>query len=229
MKLLSTLFVALTLFVGTVSAQTLTEGYLKMEVADVKADDEQMQSMIKQMMQGSVYEFWFNESHGKAQINMMGGMMDMVTLINNETKDVEMLMNAMGQKSYVVSNQSDAATKDVQKMDVKIDESDTKEILGYTCKKATISMGEQMAFSAYITEDISLSNSLLQGMENVNLPGFPLEYNVNAPGMMLTIKAVEIKKEVDKSIFKINPEGYTKMTQEEFAKSLGKMAGGMGF
>jgi len=45
----------------------------------------------------------------------------------------------------------------------------------------------------------------------------------------MTVTAQELKSDLDESVFELNTEGYKKMTMDEFQKSLGGMANGLGF
>ena len=51
---------------------------------------------------------------------------------------------------------------------------------------------------------------------------------MGAQGISMVYTTVEIKTEIDKSVFEINTDGYEEQTMEEFTKTMGAM-GGMGF
>ncbi len=219
-----------------INAQTvIKEGSIKFELSDVKTDNEEMK-MGLDMMKGMTMEMIFNESFSLTKMNMMGGMMVTQTLVNLDSKDMTMLFDMMGQKIKVVGNtdkmKKDAGKAEVPKIDVNEFKSETKEILGYNCYKVEMNVGSEneMKMFAYITPEIKASAKHMQGFEDVNLKGFPLEFTMEMGGMMtMTYTAVEVNKSVDAASFKLKDDGYELKTMEEFQQSMGSLGGGMGF
>ncbi|NNF36102.1 MAG: hypothetical protein HKN68_18500 [Saprospiraceae bacterium] len=219
------------------SAQTvLGEGYIKMEIVDATSDDEQM-AMGLEMMKGTQTEIFFMGGKSLSKVNMMGGMVETTTLFNSETEQMDMLFNMMGQKMHVSSTAAERALAQneqaalAKEMEVTYDESDTKEILGYNCVKANIahpSIQDGMSFSMYITKDIKADPKMIQGLQDIKIEGFPLEYVMSMPQMTMTISAVELKQEVDASVFDLDTGGYEKLTLQEFTDRM-KQFGGGGF
>ena len=218
-----------------VSAQTvISEGFIKMEIVDASSDDQQM-AMGLEMMKGTQTEIFFKDGMSLSKVNMMGGMVETTTLFNSETEQMDMLFNMMGQKMHVTSTPADRAMVQneqaalAKEMVVTYDETDTKEILGYTCIKADIShpsIQDGMSFSMYITKDIKADPKMIQGLQEINLEGFPLEYVMNMPQMSLSISAVEMSQEVDASVFKLETGGYEKLTFKEFTDRMAQFGGG---
>ena len=114
---------------------------------------------------------------------------------------------------------------------VTADKSDTKTILGYNAYKITVSnpATPDMNISGYVTEEIKAPTGAIQGMQGVDLPGFPLMIIIKSPQMSMTIETTSIKDEYDPAILDVDTTGYTKMTMEEFQKTMGGMGGGFGF
>lgn len=219
-----------------VNAQTvITEGSIKFELSDVKTDNEQMK-MGLDMMKGMTMEMIFNKTYSLTKMNMMSGMMVTQTLVNLDSKDMTMLFDMMGQKIKVVGNtdkiKEDAGKAAAPKIDVTEFKSENKEIMGYSCYKVEMKVGgeNEMQMFAYITPEIKASSKHMQGFEDVNLKGFPLEFTMEMAGMMtMTYTAIEVNKSVDDASFKLKDEGYELKTMEEFQQSMGAMGGGMGF
>jgi hypothetical protein len=216
----------------------LTQGMVKMEVTEVNSDNPQIAAQME-MFKGTQTEYYFSDEKSLVNANMMGGMMKMQTLTNNADEHVTMLFEAMGQKMMIESTKEERAEMEAGQSemadaaDIIYDKNDTKEILGYKCYKATVKMDAdpnmQMEFSMYITPELKASNKMIQGLQAYELEGFPLELVLNTDQMSLTTSAVDLKKEIDKSVFDLNTSGYTKMSFEEFQQSMGGMGGGMGF
>jgi len=225
------------LTVSLTAQGTLEKGYLKMELTEASSDNEQMAAGLE-MLKGSETEYFFDKDNSLVKQSMMGGMVNITTLVENKTEGINMFFDMMGQKMHVEtsteemeksaeSGQADA----MGEMKVTYDEADTKEILGYKCKKANItsSGAEGFTFGLYVTEDIKASPKMIQGLQKVDLKGFPLELVIDMGQMKMVYTTTEIKKEVDPAAFKISADGYKKMSFEEFQESMGAMGGGMGF
>ncbi len=226
---------ALILGVGTIMAQKeLTQGYIKMEMTEVNSDNEQM-AMQLQMLKGTQTEVHFKGDKYVTSMNMMGGMMVTQTFVNQKDKSFDMLMDMMGQKMWINSTMDEMnASENAQvakNAKVTYDKKDTKKILGYNAYKVMIEFPDQkdMSVTGYITEEIKTKANLMQGMEALELDGYPLEFTVTNPMMSMSMSTIEIKEDVDASKLEMNTEGYKKMTMEEFSKQMGGMSGGMGF
>jgi hypothetical protein len=221
---------------GALTAQTtMEEGYIKFEVTDVQAEDEQMAAQLS-MMKGTTNEVYFTKGKSLSKMNMMGGMMKMTVLANSEDNTGTMLFDAMGQKYKIpmTSEEKEAmkAKNEGQMGDLEFvyDKEDKKTIVGYECYKMTIKSEnmEGMEMSAYITEDIVAGAEVLQGVDASKMAGFPLEYIINQGQFSMVFSALEISDELDASVFELNTKGFKEMTMEEFQNAMGQM-GGMGF
>ena len=240
MKKITTLCFFLFLLVGTstFAQKEMKEGVIEMEITAIDSKNEQMAGMM-QMMKGSEMSVAFDKDNSLMTMNMMGGMMKTRALTKKGSKEMVTLIDAMGQKMMNKMSKEEVEktkhqSKDV-KMDVTYDKSDTKKILDYTCHKATIKIpapgqeGQFVEMNAYVTDDIVLSESLMQGVKAGQIKGTPLEYTVSMSqqGMefSMTFTTTGIKTSVDKSVFNLDTEGYKEMTLEQMQS----MGGGMGF
>ena len=213
-------------FMSTQAQKMLKEGKMVFEITEARADDAQMNTQV-QMAKGSMTTIYFTEKQQRMDMNMMGGMINMKT-INNPDKSSTMLMDMMGQKIKVnVSKEElEKATPEME-YDVTVDESDTKDILGYKCVKHVIKMkgGADMEMIAYVSKDIKTSKSVIDQAKGLKLDGTPLEYTISNMGMHITTIAKEISADLEKDVFSPSTEGYKEMTMEEFQS----MTGGGGF
>lgn len=232
-KILSLVVIFAVSIFTSINAQNLSSGMIVQELTDIKADDPAIK-MQMDMMKGSTNTVYFNNNKVLTEVDMMGGMMKMKTLTNTSDKSGYLLfdLGMLGLKNKV-----NISAEDVQKSEdnmdgvtVTYDKSDTKEILGYKCHKAIISSPEMQGaeITVYVTEEISITADIIQGISGDKINGFPLEYSIGAPGMQMVYSTVEIKDKVDASVFNINTDGYEEMTMEEFQKQMSSM-GGMGF
>jgi len=235
MKHLINHFLLLVPFAAITAQKTIEKGYVKMEITEVTSDDPQA-AMQLEMMKGTVTEVYFTDGIYKTTMTMMGGMIKMNNLVDTKTNKIDMLFDAMGQKMWVNTDIDQAKTNgtgtpDMSDFKVEYDKTQTKTILGYAAYKATIkpSASQDMTIEGWVTEEIKTDANIIQGMEDLKLQGFPLEFSIINPQMKLTFSATDIKETVADSEFVLKTEGYKKMTAEEFSEMMGSMGGGMGF
>jgi len=104
MKKLILTFFSLCLLVNIGVSQD--KGYIKMEITDVTTDNAEMAGYLE-MMKGTETEYFFNEEKSLVKANMMGGMVEMNTMVNNKDESMVMLMNTMGQKMHIESTKAE--------------------------------------------------------------------------------------------------------------------------
>ena len=167
----------------------------------------------------------FDEKSSATQMDMMGGMISVKTISvdKNNPKDTRMLMDMMGKK-YEVTGESEgfgntdvASLKDAES--VTYDKKATKEILGYKCYKALVTMNGGTVNTFYITEAIAVQSL---PTDKLKLTGFPLEVEVNSEKGKVVLLVTAVDKAPSASCFTV-PEGYKKVTQEELQQELGGM------
>ncbi|MBK8700716.1 MAG: hypothetical protein IPN29_14735 [Saprospiraceae bacterium] len=221
-------------FVSTYAQKTLNKGMITMEITEVTSPDEQT-AMMLEMMKGSQTEVYFDGTKHASKMSMMGGMVEVKTYVNQDSKSMDMLMDMMGQKMWIASNLDEMA-KDEQAQKaasakVEYDKSKKKEILGYNCYAMTVTLPDagDMKLTGFVTEDIKTDANIIQGMQSIKFQGFPIEYTVENPMMKMTMTAVAIKDTLDVSKLEAKTDGYNKMTMAEFKAKMGNMGGGFGF
>ena len=212
---MKSLFIALLTFVAFTSSAQLTEGHVSYKI-DCVSDNPDMQMAVS-MLQGSTMEIYFYEGLTRSEMKM-GTMMNIVTLTNEKTQDFLMLMSGMIGKNAILTTLDEINKEkgETPEMEITLVE-ETKEIMGYMCKKAVLTAEDGSESVFWYTPDIKVA-AKGQSYLNEQVPGFPLEYEINNAGfkMVLTVTSIEkkIKKAGDLFDFKI-PEGYKKMTLEQ--------------
>lgn len=207
---------------STLDAQkSLKEGHIQYEVTNIESE-----SMEAQMMKGTLIDVFFNPSKTKMNVQMMGGLVTMDVITETATESTTLLMNMMGRKVQVdqTAEEKKKEQGEVEKpaFDITYDKSDTKEIAGEKCIKATlIDKKTKESITMYVAKKlkpmVKMAEDMFPGLE-----GLPLEIVMGSQGMAVTITAQIFEKSIDKSAFDI-PEGYEKMTSEEFQKEMGGM------
>jgi hypothetical protein len=174
----------------------------------------------------------FKDHLFRTDVEMMGGMATTKIILDTKKQDGLMLMEVpmMGKNIAVEMTEEDMANMEQANEGTpptfKYFKNKTKKICGYKCYKVEATVeGADGPMNLYVTEQISPSGKTQIQKQLPGLKGFPLSYEVNQMGMVMTITATKVdKKAPAKSEFDLTvPEGYEKMTVEE----LGKMGGGM--
>ncbi|RNL87064.1 DUF4412 domain-containing protein [Sinomicrobium pectinilyticum] len=170
------------------------------------------------------------EARTAMTMNVMGMAIKMESLINSESRTGLVLMEFFGQKmaARVTPDDYDDLVQKNKDFEVEkvVPAHETREILGYSCKKAIATTKEGMELEVYYTESIKPVS--IDGLGNINMKGInglPLAYTMQTPDAHLTFEATKIKEgDVDPSDFNYDiPEGYEEISYSQ----LSRMSSGM--
>lgn len=159
----------------------------------------------------------------------MGQMGSQIMITNGDEKTVTTCLDMMGQKLYYVETEEDlykdAGADDEVSIEIK---DETKEIAGYECKKAVITVnknGEDLVLTVYFSEKIGSAALNFENPYFKDIPGVMLEFEIDTGGgQMMRMEAISVdKKNVSESEFDV-PEGFVKKTSAEIQQIFG---GGM--
>lgn len=221
MKKLIVAFMALAIALPTL-AQKKFEGTINfsLEYQDLPAEMAAMEAMLPDEMTTMI-------KGDKTRLEQSLGMgMSQVTISDMKKGSGVLLMNMMGKKMAMEVSKEELEKLDKKnardkKPDFKYVDGE-KTIAGYKCKKAMVSIDGSAALEVYYTEDLPAAAS----KQYEGLKGFPLEYTISQGPMKIKATATKVSQEkLNSSLFEI-PDGYDKMTFEEFQKSMGGMMGG---
>lgn len=148
-------------------------------------------------------------------------MGEKIILADSETGDVISLINNAGNMIGIRSNtEEEIEDQEVPEIEY-LDE--TKEILGYTCKKAIASSDEAEVIIFY-TDELPELESAKKRITDID--GFVMELIVDTEQVTVTTTVSEIREEKVKKIKMEIPSEYKEMTMEEI-KALQQGDGGM--
>jgi GLPGLI family protein len=205
----------------------LREGHIVYQI-DATASNPEMQMAVG-MMQGSTMDIYFKEKATRGELKM-GSMMTTTTLSDENSGEVLTLMSGMMGNMAIKSNAKDQASSDGSDAAVKpevVMTTETKVIHGYTCKKAVMTDPEGDVSNFWVTEDIVVSKKGQSSLSE-EVPGFPLLFEINKNGLVMTMTASKVETSLpkkSKELFSMQvPEGYKEMTMDEL-KQMGM--GGM--
>ena len=211
--------------------------YIKMEITDIESSNPEAGAMLE-MMKGTETEVYHMDGKSLTNINMMGGMVAIKNVIDKDG-GTNMFFDMMGNKMHVESTKLEMDKMKAENpsplsdLDIAYDKEDTKTIAGHECYKMTVKSKDPEAgafnIAAYVTEDIKINASVIQGVDISEFAGFPLEFILDMGEAKIVTTTKELKDEVPAGVFDIDAKGYTKMTMEEFVESLGGMGAGFGF
>ena len=207
------------LFIVTVSVHAqLTEGHLKYTI-DISTSNTEMEPALA-MMQGSTLELFFKGEDTRTEMKM-GAIMTISTITNAKTENYLMLMSGMMGNKAVKSTLSELEEANPEKPVFEVVFTDeTKTIEGYLCKKAIMTDENGMDAVFWYTEDI-IVNKNGQHYLSEEIPGFPLEFEINQGEIKMHLVATLFEKKIgskSKEIFSMDvPEGYELMTVEQLA------------
>jgi hypothetical protein len=230
---LKTIIILLSTCYMVVAQKSIEQGFIKMEITKVGSDDPETDMMLVGM-KGTQTDVYFKGDQYVTSMEMMGGMMKIKVMVNQANKRMNLLMDMMGQKTWVesgVEERSEEQKQVANSSKITYDKTDTKEILGYKCYKVAVTNPEMegTTVTGYVTEDIKTKANIIQGFQSLEFSGFTMEYTLSNPQFSMTMTAVQVREKVDDGIFYMDTQGYKKMTMEEFQKTMGSAGGSFGF
>lgn len=181
---------------------------------EIESDDPQME-MMKPMLAGSTLEMTFAEGKSKS-VMKLGSVMTMTTIAHTQDDKMTMLMSGMAGKKGASGKISDIPEPEASEEEPNVELIDeTKEILGFACKKAIITDSEGTELTFWYTEDISIDRKG-QNMLSDKIPGVALEFELNNGQFIMVMTATEVSKKLpakEKVVFDLSiPEGYDEVT-----------------
>lgn len=212
----------ITVFAGGLLAQK-TKGQVSYDVF-ITTDDPQASAYVDNM-KGSILELYFGE--GKVRTEMyMGDMMSTTSIsIDGNDTTLTLLDGMMGKIAMktTLDDLDDEQRLAYTERDVELVEGESKEIAGYTCKKAIITTADENEAVVWYTEE--LVPAYRGGMYLFDeIPGVPLEMTSSWGKMDMKFVAFDYSKKLKKpeQLFSMEiPKGFTLRTAEEMKQMRG--------
>ena len=222
MKFIKTLVLALTIPFTSLFAQ-LDEGHIVYDLK-MESSDPEVEAQLA-MVGGSSMEIFFKDQNVRQEMNI-GTFQKTITITNADDGKIISLIDGMMGKFATVIDLDDESLEETEELDVEIElvEGETKEVAGYTCKKAILidEDGNESVFW-YTDEIVTLKNG--GTMINDQIPGMPLEFSIVNPQVTMVLTAKEVNKKVKKAkkLFSTEvPEGYEIRDLDELQKTMGQ-------
>lgn len=178
------------------------------------------------MLNGAELTTYIKGDKRRTDMNM--AIQSTTSFTDVKAKSVITIMDIMGQKYLIRMNESDIQKEEQKAPDLTIKYlDDTKDIAGYKCKKAEVTLkskeGKEDVVTVYYTDQIPASQikAAYKGLK-----GFPMEYSLFQGGIKMTFSAKSVSTDpVADTKFDIPKEGYTETTMENFQKMVKSMGG----
>jgi GLPGLI family protein len=159
----------------------------------------------------------------KARTEMIMSMGKTVSITDGDNKSTITLMDMMGQKIAMQSNYDEIMAEMKNSDSVKVEvTSETKDIIGYACKKAIITnLKDDTELIVYFTEELGTKALNFDQPQFKEINGVMLEFEMPSEMFNMHFTAVSLeKKNVEDSEFTI-PDGYQIKTKDELKGMFG--------
>jgi GLPGLI family protein len=159
----------------------------------------------------------------KSRSEMVMSMGKTISITGGDAKTAITLMDMMGQKIAIQSNYEEIMKEIGDAPEAKVEVTgETKEIAGYTCKKAVVSIpAEDQEIIVYFTEELGTGAINFDNPQFKDINGVMLEFEMPNAEFTMKFEATSVeKKNVPESDFTI-PDGYQIKTKEELKSMFG--------
>lgn len=159
----------------------------------------------------------------KSRSEMAMSMGKTISISDGDAKTAITLMDMMGQKFAIQSNYDEIMKEIADSPEAKVEiTSETKEIAGYLCKKAIVTIEEEdQEIIVYFTEELGTGAMNFDNPQFKDINGVMLEFEMPGEEFSMHFVATSVeKKNVEDSEFTI-PDGYQVKTKEELKSMFG--------
>ncbi|SEN02935.1 GLPGLI family protein [Chitinophaga rupis] len=170
------------------------------------------------MLEGSTLTQYMRGHLSRIDMNL--NVVHYTYLINSKEQTLITLIDNHGDKYLIRSDKEEYDKELKQYTGIRFkDEAGTKELLGYTCKKATGIMPDGKTFEVYYTPDLIPENKHYN-RRFVNLKGMPLQFEIiTRTGAKMNVIATNIDLHpVPAALFETPVSGYKVISKEELQK-----------
>jgi GLPGLI family protein len=223
MKKLFRFTLILSAFVIAFSSITSAKGFKGIITYKISFPGSTINASTKAMLP-KMMTYKIRDNFGRTEIDM-GGMGKQIQIINGEEKIISMLYDLMGQKFCVTMSGEEIEKEMADKPKPTIEYVDeTKEIAGYTCKKAIVTVEDnnrKNSFIVYYTNELGSNTLNFDNSLFKDIDGVLLEFEIDEGEMKMKLEAISVeKKNIPQSEFVV-PEDYKVVTQDELKNMFG--------
>lgn len=173
------------------------------------------QLQMDAMLEGSTFTQYLRGPLSRIDMNF--NIVHYTYLINSKTETMTTLIDQHGNK-YLIRAGKDQYNKDLKQYEnIQFkDQTETKDIAGYTCRKAIGTMPDGQTFEVFYAVDLVPENRQYN-RRFVNLKGIPLEFEIlTKTGAKTRVIATKVDLyPIPASYFDVPKTGYKEVSQEE--------------
>jgi hypothetical protein len=182
-----------------------------------RMDIDGLDAQTKSMMQNMTWVMTFKDKKSRTDMDL--GMMKMSS-INTGDKTYS-LMEYMGNKFKIPMTNEDIQKTKMNENDYEVDyTNDTKQIAGYTCKRAIIKTKDKDVFNIWYCSDLQL-NACDQIQYTKFKGGCPMEFDMTRNGMKMKATATKVDLSTVSDSQFIIPDGYQELKPEQLMQMMG--------
>jgi len=199
------------LTVSSFAQKTLSEGTI---VYDVVVNTANKEPQMADALDGATTTVYLKGS--KSRTDMVSALGTESNIYDSKTGNAIILKEYSSQKLMITLTKENWETKNKAYSNVRFEFSpETKEIIGYSCKKAIAKMSNGKTFNVYYTTDVVVSNKEYNYTFK-DLPGLAIQYEIEAGKTKInyTVSKIDFTA-VATSKFDTPKTGYRVMTYEE--------------
>jgi len=199
------------LTVSSFAQKTLSEGTI---VYDVVVNTANKEPQMADALDGATTTVYLKGS--KSRTDMVSALGTESNIYDSKTGNAIILKEYSSQKLMITLTKENWDTKNKAYSNVRFEFSpETKEINGYSCKKAIAKMSNGKTFNVYYTTDVVVSNKEYNYTFK-DLPGLAIQYEIEAGKTKInyTVSKIDFTA-VATSKFDTPKTGYRVMTYEE--------------
>jgi len=179
-----------------------------------------------QFMMPSDMELHFKDDKYVNSLSIAYNVVNIGYLVNNQTKELVEIAKIGKHKYACKINEANLSTllKDVPPHKVELIDGETKEIAGFKCKKAVVTVAAKTPykFDVYYTTDIALTNpNWCTPFKDI--PGTLMEYQIEKFDVIMRFTAKEVKNLAQETKEFDVPEGLEYTTPQFIDEELKKM------
>lgn len=198
-------------FSGSLLAQRIVSDAKIIYKMELPPEQVQMDAMLE----GSTFTQYMRGPLSRIDMNF--NIVHYTYLINSKTETMTTLIDQHGNK-YLIRAGKEQYNKDLKQYEnIQFkDQTETKEVAGYTCRKAIGTMPDGQTFEVFYAIDLVPENKQYN-RRFVNLKGIPLEFEIiTKTGAKTRVIATKIDLyPIPASYFDVPKTGYKEVSQEE--------------
>ncbi|MFY0253747.1 hypothetical protein ACDQ55_07295 [Chitinophaga sp. 30R24] len=199
---------------GTLLAQRIVSDAKIVYKMELPPEQLQMDAMLE----GSTFTQYMRGPLSRIDMNF--NIAHYTYLINSKTETMTTLIDVHGNKYLIRAGkeQYDKDLKQYEGIQFK-DQPETRDIAGYTCRRAIGTMPDGKTFELYYTPDLVPENRQYN-RRFVNLKGIPLEFEIiTKTGAKTRVIATKVELNlIPASYFDVPKTGYKEVSQQEIEK-----------